>query len=166
MFDIGFWELAVLGVIALIVLGPERLPVVARTVGRWVSRAKGYMNAITSELEREVKADDIRKEVQRAREQIESETRNVHSETRKSVEPVMKPLDDSLPKPQPGSSSTGDKPAATATSPTAPNTAESKAGQQPGDQSAPTPSDKASISADAGAPQPAARPDDNKHNAS
>lgn len=95
MFDIGFWELATLGVIALIVLGPERLPVVARTMGKWVARAKGYMNAITSELEREVKADEIREEVRRAREQIESETRHVHSQTRESVEPVMQPLDPS-----------------------------------------------------------------------
>ena len=86
MFDIGFWELTVLGVIALIVLGPERLPVVARTLGQWVGRAKGYMREVTSELEREVRVDEIRDEVKRAREQIESETRD-------SVEPVMKPLD-------------------------------------------------------------------------
>lgn len=94
MFDIGFWELATLGVIALIVLGPERLPVVARTLGQWVGRAKGYMNTITSELEKEVKADEIRDEVRRAREQIESETRQVHDEARESIEPVMQPLED------------------------------------------------------------------------
>lgn len=94
MFDIGFWELATIGVIALIVLGPERLPVVARTLGQWVGRAKGYMNTITSELEREVKTDEIRDEVRQAREQIEAETRHVHDSARDSVEPAMRPLDD------------------------------------------------------------------------
>lgn len=94
MFDIGFWELATLGVIALVVLGPERLPVVARTLGRWVGQAKGYVSQVTSELEKEVRVDEIRDEVRRAREQIESETRNVESEARSAVEPVMRPIED------------------------------------------------------------------------
>lgn len=93
MFDMGFWELATIGIIALIVLGPERLPVMARTLGRWVGQAKGYMGAVTSELEKEVHADEIRNEVRRAREQIESETRSFESDTRSAVEPVMRPLD-------------------------------------------------------------------------
>jgi len=169
MFDIGFWELAVLGVIALIVLGPERLPVVARTMGQWVSRAKGYMNAITSELEREVKADEIRKDVQLAREQIESETRNVHNETRKSVEPVMKPLDDN----KPASSSAGAKPAAATTSQAASKTPGPVEDEKSGNPSAsPAPADSsdgvaATASQTAATPsEPAPRPDDKKHNAS
>lgn len=76
MFDIGFWELTIIAVIGLIVLGPERLPVVARTLGTWVGRAKGYVRGLTSELEREINVDDLRSQVKNAREQIESETRN------------------------------------------------------------------------------------------
>ena len=76
MFDIGFWELTVIAVIGLIVLGPERLPVVARTLGTWVGRAKGYVRGLTSELEREVNVDDIRSEVRRTRERIEAGTRD------------------------------------------------------------------------------------------
>lgn len=60
MFDIGFWELGLIFLIALIVLGPERLPKVARTVGGWVRRARGYMTNITSELEREMDVDEMR----------------------------------------------------------------------------------------------------------
>lgn len=96
MFDIGFWELALLGVIGLIVLGPERLPVVARTLGRWVAQARHYMHALTSELEKEVEADELRREVRQAREQIESETRQTRDQASGSVEPVMRSLKDGL----------------------------------------------------------------------
>ncbi|MGB7756148.1 MAG: Sec-independent protein translocase protein TatB [Salinisphaera sp.] len=93
MFDIGFWELAVLGVIGLIVLGPERLPVVARTLGRWAGRARHYVNALTTELENEVAAEDIRKDVRRAREQIEAETREFRDSTERAVGPLMEPIE-------------------------------------------------------------------------
>lgn len=87
MFDIGFWELTVIAVIGLIVLGPERLPVVARTLGTWVGRAKGYVRGLTSELEREVNVDDIRSQVRRTREQIESDTRSTVSSIREPLAP-------------------------------------------------------------------------------
>ena len=89
MFDIGFWELTVIAVIGLIVLGPERLPVVARTLGTWVGRAKGYVRGLTSELEREVNVDDIRSQVRRTREQIESDTRSTVSSIREPLAPEM-----------------------------------------------------------------------------
>lgn len=87
MFDIGFWELTVIAVIGLIVLGPERLPVVARALGTWVGRAKGYVRGLTSELEREVNVDDIRSKVRRSREQIESDTRSTVSSIRDPLSP-------------------------------------------------------------------------------
>src|SRR5699024_9327929 len=84
MFDVGFWELALVAVIALIVLGPERLPIVARTAGRWIGRARVYARGLTSELEREFDVDGLRqeveglrKEVDRAREHMESEASDV-----------------------------------------------------------------------------------------
>ncbi|MES1927120.1 Sec-independent protein translocase protein TatB [Salinisphaera sp. T31B1] len=87
MFDVGFWELALMAVIGLIVLGPERLPVVARTLGTWIGRAKGYVRGLTSELEREVNVDDLRSQVRRAREQIEADTRETASQVKTSVDP-------------------------------------------------------------------------------
>lgn len=86
MFDIGFSELAVIAVIGLIVLGPERLPVVARTLGRLIGRARGYVRTISSELEREIRIDEVRDEVRRAREEIEAETRS-------TVEPIKQAFD-------------------------------------------------------------------------
>jgi len=99
MFDIGFWELVLLGVVGLVVLGPERLPVVARTLGRWVARAKRYANTLTEELENEVGAADLRRDVREARESIESQTREFRDEIsgfRSDAEQAVKPLADQL----------------------------------------------------------------------
>lgn len=60
MFDIGFWELGLIFLIGLIVLGPERLPKVARTLGLWARRARGYMQKMTSELEGEMDIGEMR----------------------------------------------------------------------------------------------------------
>lgn len=94
MFDIGFWELTLLAVIGLIVLGPERLPVVARTLGRWVGKARYYAHNLTSELEKEVDADTLRKEVRQAREQIEAQTNEVRDSAQEAVNPFRKFLED------------------------------------------------------------------------
>ncbi|HLQ84716.1 MAG TPA: Sec-independent protein translocase protein TatB [Salinisphaeraceae bacterium] len=75
MFDIGFWELTLVAVIALIVLGPERLPGAARTLGKWVGRARRYANTLTSELEREVDVQGFKQEINRARDNVEASTR-------------------------------------------------------------------------------------------
>ena len=50
MFDIGFLELLICGVIALLVLGPERLPTAARAAGRWIGGARRMVSQFTSEL--------------------------------------------------------------------------------------------------------------------
>ncbi|MBQ0831792.1 Sec-independent protein translocase protein TatB [Marinobacter sp.] len=66
MFDIGFLELLICGVIALLVLGPERLPTAARAAGRWVGGARRMVSQFTSELDRQLKADELRKELREA----------------------------------------------------------------------------------------------------
>lgn len=66
MFDIGFGELFLCFVIALVVLGPERLPKVARTVGRFTGQARAYMRNLSTELERETHAADIKKRLEEA----------------------------------------------------------------------------------------------------
>lgn len=60
MFEIGFFELIVIFVLALMVLGPERLPRVARTVGRWLGRARQMARNFQYELEREIDLEDLR----------------------------------------------------------------------------------------------------------
>ena len=60
MFDVGFSELLLVALVALLVLGPERLPGAARTAGLWVGRLKRSFAAIQTEVEREIGADEIR----------------------------------------------------------------------------------------------------------
>jgi len=61
MFDISFSELLVIGAIALIVIGPARLPGVARTVGHLLGRAQRYVNDVKADIRREVELDELRK---------------------------------------------------------------------------------------------------------
>ncbi|MBI1731347.1 MAG: twin-arginine translocase subunit TatB [Gammaproteobacteria bacterium] len=60
MFDIGFWELAVLAVVALLVVGPERLPQLVRDGGRWLRAFRRFITETRFEIERELDADVAR----------------------------------------------------------------------------------------------------------
>lgn len=64
MFDIGFWELAIIGVIALLVLGPERLPRVARTAGMYLGKARRTWSSVRREIERELAAEDLKRSLE------------------------------------------------------------------------------------------------------
>ena len=61
MFDVGFSELLVIAVVALLVLGPERLPRAARLAGLWVRRARAQWHSVRAELESEIAAEDLRR---------------------------------------------------------------------------------------------------------
>lgn len=63
MFGIGFSELLMVGLVAVVVLGPERLPGAVRVAGLWVGRLKRSFNAIKTEVEREIGVDDIRRQL-------------------------------------------------------------------------------------------------------
>ncbi len=60
MFDFGFWELAIVGVIALLVVGPERLPALAGQVGRFVGKARRMIASIRSDIESEIKSAELK----------------------------------------------------------------------------------------------------------
>ena len=61
MFDIGFSELLVIGVVALIVIGPEKLPRVARTIGHLAGRLQRYVNDVKADINREMELEELRK---------------------------------------------------------------------------------------------------------
>jgi len=63
MFDIGFWEIMLIAVVALVVVGPERLPRVIRVTGLWIGRANASIQSVRSEISRELRADEIRRAI-------------------------------------------------------------------------------------------------------
>ena len=55
MFDVGFWELAIIGIVALLILGPERLPQAARTAGLWIGKARRMLGELKADFDREIR---------------------------------------------------------------------------------------------------------------
>jgi sec-independent protein translocase protein TatB len=89
VFDIAFSEIVVIGVVALVVIGPERLPKVARTLGHMFGRLQRYVNDVKADISREMELDELRKlksEVQSAARDLETSitdaTREVESGAR------------------------------------------------------------------------------------
>ena len=66
MFDIGFWEIVVISVLGLLVLGPERLPVAIRTVSTWVKTIKSAANSVKDELSHELKIQEMHDNLKKA----------------------------------------------------------------------------------------------------
>src|SRR5882762_309225 len=106
MFDIGFTEIFVIGVVALIVIGPERLPRVAKTVGHLFGRMQRYVSEVKADINREIELDELRKlqstmqDAARSIEQsvtsqvsfIESEVKQAGTEVQKQVESAVAPV--------------------------------------------------------------------------
>ncbi len=61
MFDIAFSELIVIGIVALIVIGPERLPKLARTAGQWLGRLNRYVAQVKQDIDRDLKLEELRR---------------------------------------------------------------------------------------------------------
>lgn len=80
MFDIGFSELVVVGVVALIVIGPERLPKVARTAGHLLGRFQRYAASVKSDISREMQMEELRKVGEDFKESVESTVSEVQSQ--------------------------------------------------------------------------------------
>lgn len=108
MFDLGISKIAIIGVVALVVIGPERLPRVARTVGTLLGRAQRYLADVKAEVNREMQIDELRSmrdNVQSAASSFESSVRSglseAHSDLQSTVNeafdtspaPLMQPLD-------------------------------------------------------------------------
>lgn len=79
MFDIGFSELVAIGLIALIVLGPKRLPEVARTAGRWMGQLRRFIADVKQDIDREVHTEDLA-ELRKLKEEL-SDTRRMMQNT-------------------------------------------------------------------------------------
>jgi sec-independent protein translocase protein TatB len=94
MFDIGFSELLVIAVVALVVLGPERLPKAARFAGLWVRKARAQWYSVKSEFEREMAADELRRSLAEPAAQLRDELARTGREVRDGVAGVDRELRD------------------------------------------------------------------------
>lgn len=91
MFDIGFLEIVVVGIVALVVLGPEKLPGTIRTVSLWIGRLRRSFNSIKTEIEKEIGADEIRRQLRN--EEIMEKFRNTQSQVQNSISSIKKEAD-------------------------------------------------------------------------
>ena len=80
MFDIGFGELLLIGVVALVVLGPERLPKAARFAGLWVRRARNQWDSVKQELERELQAEELKRNLDSVRQSVRQAEQDIRQE--------------------------------------------------------------------------------------
>lgn len=107
MFDIGFTELLIIAVVALIVIGPERLPKVARTLGHLFGRLQRYVNDVKADINREMELDELKKlqsgvqdAARNLENSIQSEMRQTEGQVRDAVEAGTAEVQ-SLPEPAP-----------------------------------------------------------------
>lgn len=95
MFDIGFWELVLISVVALVVLGPERLPVAIRSVSKFVRTAKTMANNVKDELSQELKIqelqDNLRKAEKMGMKDLSPELQSSIEELKKAAQDVQRP---------------------------------------------------------------------------
>ena len=80
MFDVSFSELLVIAVVALLVIGPEKLPKVARTVGAFTGRMQRYMAQIKEEVNREMRFDELQKLQQEIKQSVENTHESIHQQ--------------------------------------------------------------------------------------
>ena len=80
MFDIGFSELFIIGIVALIVIGPERLPKVARTAGHLYGRMQRYVSSVKADISQEIQMDELRRVGQDFKDSVESAVSGVEQE--------------------------------------------------------------------------------------
>lgn len=73
MFDIGFFEICLIGIIALVAIGPEKLPRVARTIGLWVGRAQGMVKTVKYEIDEQIRLEELKQSAQKQRQSINDE---------------------------------------------------------------------------------------------
>jgi sec-independent protein translocase protein TatB len=106
MFDIGFSELMVIGVVALIVIGPQRLPRVARTAGLLFGRLQRYVAEVKADINREIELDELRKlqstmqdtakeieqSVSSQMQYVENEVKQAEQDTRETVQQAVAPM--------------------------------------------------------------------------
>lgn len=95
MFDVGFFELLLISVVALLVIGPERLPKVARTAGLWIGRGRKMISSVKADIEKELKAEELKRILEEQAgsasvHEILDDTRSALNDIKQETESVVK----------------------------------------------------------------------------
>ncbi|CAC9581454.1 hypothetical protein [uncultured Gammaproteobacteria bacterium] len=91
MFDIGFWEFALIGIITLIVVGPERMPAIAKTAGHYIGKAKRFVAKIQEDIGDEIEADKLKEHLN-----LEDKDANIveiFDQTKESLNKIKRNID-------------------------------------------------------------------------
>jgi sec-independent protein translocase protein TatB len=101
MFDVGFFELMLIGVVALLVIGPERLPGVARAAGKWLGRGRRFVSSVKADIEQELKAEELKRILEEQKtsnpmHEIIEDTQKSFEEIKQQTESVAKAAQDSV----------------------------------------------------------------------
>jgi sec-independent protein translocase protein TatB len=88
MFDLGFSELMLIGIVALVVIGPERLPKVARTAGQWLGKLNRYVSQVKQDIDRDMKLEELRK-MQQEMKDTAQRYEIMAGETKREIETVV-----------------------------------------------------------------------------
>ncbi|WMP19069.1 Sec-independent protein translocase protein TatB [Thiothrix lacustris] len=89
MFESSFLEMLMVGVVALLVIGPERLPTVARTIGRWIGKVRRFVAKTRADIDRELNTEELRNMLYKQEEEI----RNMQAMMREKTDSVRKELE-------------------------------------------------------------------------
>ena len=92
MFDVGFTELLLIGVVALVVVGPERLPGLARTAGAWFGRMRSFVGNVKADIDRELKTEELKQVLEE--QQKNNPLEDIFEETKESLGHVKKDVED------------------------------------------------------------------------
>jgi sec-independent protein translocase protein TatB len=95
MFDVGFFELILIGVVAMLVIGPERLPGLARTAGMWLGRGRRFITSVQADIKEELKAEELKRILDEQKQnsplhEIIEETKDSFADIKKQTESVAK----------------------------------------------------------------------------
>lgn len=96
MFDIGFFELLLIAVVGLVVIGPERLPRVAMTLGRWFGRARYFVSSVKADIDKEIRAEELKRIMNEQAKssglhEIVEESKSTLNETKSHLEDLNNP---------------------------------------------------------------------------